>query len=137
MLESVQRKFSRRISSIRSLPYVDRLAELELEPLELRRLRFDLINYYKILNGFSPIQPDDHFLIYHPPSSSRSAMPYLQQPTRASSKLASSFFFRNIHVWNSLHCDLRAAPSVSSFKSALKKTNLKSFLKGNAFTNDI
>jgi hypothetical protein len=47
MIENVQRNFTKRISSIASLSYPERLAILDLDLLELRRLRFDLIYYFK------------------------------------------------------------------------------------------
>ena len=34
---------------------------LNLEPLELRRLKNDILMYYKILNNLTPISPDDDF----------------------------------------------------------------------------
>ena len=60
-LENVQRHFTYRIRSIKHLSYPARLAILNLEPLELRRLKTDLLMYYKILNNLIPISPDDHF----------------------------------------------------------------------------
>ena len=133
LVESVQRRFSKRIPCLSNLSYTDRLARLGLESLELRRLRFDLINYFKVLNDMSPIVSTDHFLIHRPITSSRSSMPLLQKPLRCNSKLSSSFFFRQVDAWNSLPCALKSLPSLTSFKSAIKLTNLSSFLKGNAF----
>ena len=130
LLESVQRKFSKRIPNLSSLSYPDRLAKLDLESLELRRLRFDLLIYHNILHSLTPLHAKDYFLIYYPPSSSRSVMPYLQQPIKATSKLSSSFFYRNIHAWNSLPCALRSVSSKTSFKTLLKKVDLTKFLKG-------
>jgi hypothetical protein len=46
LIENVQRNFSKRISSLSSLTYPERLALLDLEPLELRRLRYDLIYFF-------------------------------------------------------------------------------------------
>jgi len=43
----VQRKFTKRIKSLASVPYTNRLNLLSLQPSELRRLRLDLTNYYK------------------------------------------------------------------------------------------
>lgn len=133
LVESVQRRFSKRIPCLSNLSYTDRLARLGLESLELRRLRFDLINYFKVLNDMSPIVSTDHFLIHRPITSSRSSMPLLQKPLRCNSKLSSSFFFRQVDAWNSLPCALKSLPSLTSFKSAIKLTNLSTFLKGNAF----
>jgi hypothetical protein len=45
LIENVQRNFTKRISSIASLSYPERLAILDLDLLELRRLRFYLISY--------------------------------------------------------------------------------------------
>ena len=42
-IESVQRTFTKRIRSMRGLPYADRLSALVLESLETRRLRLNLI----------------------------------------------------------------------------------------------
>ena len=133
LIESVQRRFSKRIPCLSNLPYSDRLTRLGLESLEIRRLHFDLINYYKILNDMSPIVSSDHFLIHHPILSSRSSMPLLQKPLRCNHALSSSFFFRQVDAWNYLPCALKVLPSLPSFKAALKKVNLSSFLKGNAF----
>jgi hypothetical protein len=50
-IESVQRTLTKRIRSMRGLSYVDRLSALVLGSLETRRLRLDLIYFYKILFG--------------------------------------------------------------------------------------
>jgi len=56
LIESVKRKFTKRINSLASVPYSNRLNLLNLQPSELRRLHLDLTNYYKILNGLSPLK---------------------------------------------------------------------------------
>ena len=50
-LESVQRKFTKRLPGYASLSYKDRLIRLDLECLEIRRLRQDLLYTYKIVFG--------------------------------------------------------------------------------------
>ena len=52
-LENVQRRFTKRVTSLKKYSYPERLAILGLEPLELRRLRCDLIQYYKIFNNLT------------------------------------------------------------------------------------
>ena len=54
-IERVQRQFTKRIPSISNLSYLERLRVLRLEPLELRRLHFNLIHYYKIFNNLTSI----------------------------------------------------------------------------------
>ena len=55
-LENVQRRFTKRVICLRNYSYVERLAILGLEPLELRRLRCDLTQYYKIFNNLTPFE---------------------------------------------------------------------------------
>ena len=50
-LENVQKNFTYCIRSIKHLSYAERLAVLNLEPLELRRLKVDIVMYYKIRNN--------------------------------------------------------------------------------------
>jgi hypothetical protein len=130
LLENVQRNFSKRIPSLSHLTYFERLALLNLEPLELRRLRFDLTYYYKTLHNLTPFNPDKVFRIYTPLEASRSNSPYLQKPSNANSALLSSFFYRSSDAWNYLPSNVRHAPSTSAFKKAVKCIDLSSFLKG-------
>ena len=70
------------------------LSILELEPLELRRLRFDLIQYYKILNSLTPLNYAEYFTFHQPSSSSRNSSPFLIKPFNSPNYLLSSFFNR-------------------------------------------
>ena len=50
-LENVQRRFTRLIDDIGTLPYSERLDALQITTLAERRVRGDLIEVYKIVNG--------------------------------------------------------------------------------------
>ena len=62
-LESVQRRFTKRLPGFKLLSYDDRCARLGIDRLELRRLRADLILCYKILHGLVLLSSDDFFII--------------------------------------------------------------------------
>ena len=57
-IESVQRAYTKRYPGLWDISYKERLKILKMDPLELRRLRFDLFESYKILNSLHPIGPD-------------------------------------------------------------------------------
>ena len=50
-IERVQKHFTKRIKSLSHLCYTERLLALDIEPLELRRLKSDLVLYYKMFNN--------------------------------------------------------------------------------------
>ena len=50
--------------SLKNDSYPERLAILELEPLELRRLRCDLIQNYKIFNNLTLFNPAEYFTVH-------------------------------------------------------------------------
>ena len=56
LIEGVQRRFARMIRELKSLTYEARLKRLNLTTLEIRRIRGDLIEVYRILNGLEKIQ---------------------------------------------------------------------------------
>jgi hypothetical protein len=132
-LENAQRKFTKRIPSISHFSYIERLKITGLDSLELRRLKFDLTNYYKFI--VQPFYPElkKRFLFYEPPSSSRSGIPYLQKPIKRSSVLDSSFFYRAVNAWNSLPAEIRQANSLSTFATAIDNVDLSKFLLGSCF----
>ena len=55
LLEGVQRRFTKCIPELSKLPYEMRLKNLNLTTLETRRIRGDLIEVYRIMNGIEAI----------------------------------------------------------------------------------
>ena len=81
-IENVRRHFTKRIRFISDLPYLERrLAVMDLEPLELRRIMSDLTMYFKIYNNLSALPsnylPGDNSIRI---SYSRKKCGYLIQP---------------------------------------------------------
>ena len=92
-LENVQRNFTYRIRSIKPLSYPERLAVLNLEPLERRTLKADLVMYYKIINNLISVNFDDHFTIWKSSSiSTRSSGTSVLKPFCRTSFLDLSMF---------------------------------------------
>ena len=52
MLESVQKRFTKKLTGLKNMPYKDRLLFLNTDSLELRRLKSDLVTMYKVVHGF-------------------------------------------------------------------------------------
>ena len=50
-IERVQRRATKIVPSLKNLTYTQRLERLNLETLEYRRRRADLLETYRILNG--------------------------------------------------------------------------------------
>ena len=60
-IEKVQKYYTKRLPGMKSLNYNDRLQRLKLESLELRRLKADLMMYYKIVHEIVDLKFDDFF----------------------------------------------------------------------------
>jgi hypothetical protein len=93
LLKNVQRNFSKRIPSLSLYPYGERLAILNLDILELGRLRFDLMFYYKVLNHLTLINSNSVFTMNTPPFCLRANLPFLQRPGNSSSRILHVFYF--------------------------------------------
>ena len=63
LLESIQRRMSRIILELRHLDYPSRLRILKITTLETRRVRPDLLEIYKIINGLDSIFPADFVIM--------------------------------------------------------------------------
>ena len=134
LLESIQRAFTKYVEAISKLSYTKRLGIFNLEPLELRRLRYDLVQYYKILNDLTPLKPADYFRLHYPLTSARDPSPIIVKPIRYTNKVLSGcFFYSHIDCWNSLPSVVRNVKSLPAFKSAIFIIDLSDFLRGSAF----
>jgi len=128
-IERVQRHFTRRIPGFYDLSYGERLARLNLETLEYRRLKFDLIQYYKILNNLTPFSPDVYFETSKNLRQTRSnGNQLLNKPLRKTKNLENEFFVRQIDCWNKLPLAVRQAPTLTNFKLLFAKQDLSEFL---------
>ncbi len=122
-LESVQRLFTRRLFWRCDLPasysYLQRLHFLSLEPLQLRRLKFDLCMTYKICNGLVLLSDDASAFFERSDlrvrgNSCRFRLPHCRTDVRSN-----VFSQRVIPVWNVLPDQVVRSPSLSSFKQQL------------------
>ena len=118
LLESVQRRWTKKVWGLEHLDYASRLESLSLYSVRGRLLRADLIKYFKIFNGLSAISPVDLFVL-SPMIHTRGHRYKICKP-RASLELRRRFFsVRCVDAWNSLPDGLVSCGSVAAFKSGL------------------
>ena len=116
-IEKVQRRFTRRLSAMENYTYDERLQILGLETLEKRRIRFDLVETFKIVKGISILEFADFFEFKN---DLRTRGHTLQLRLRNVSRLdiCKNFFSnRVVKIWNSLPVDAVNARSPELFKS--------------------
>ena len=117
-IEAVQKRATKILPNIRSLPYNKRLQFLQLPTLVYRRLRGDMIETYKMLHGHydSRCIPSLQLASDRP---TRGHSFKLYKPAVCSGPRAHSFSIRIVNPWNSLPDHVVTAPSINSFKNRL------------------
>ena len=126
-LEQVQRRFTRQVSGIGSLPYEERLDRLGLTTLQARRDRGDMIETYKIITGkvdvqsstwFSPLASRDGA------ASTRATNGHLNLArTEAKSEIRQNqFSVRVVPKWNALPDLVKSQDTLNNFKNAYDNT---------------
>ena len=115
-IEKVQRRATKLVRGLRDVPYEQRLKTLPT--LIYRRKRADMIEVFKILNGFDNIDKDLFFTL-NTREGSRGHSLQLQKP-RANLRIRQqSFSHRVINTWNNLQDNVVNAESINSFKNRL------------------
>ena len=121
-IENVQRRFTRLIDDVGTLPYSGRLQALKLTTLAERRNRGDLIETFKIVNGIVDYGRNLF-------NKSRSGSKLLVKPSfnshRKVREVHDSFLpHRVINFWNKLPSEVRLCCNVEEFKIKLEKFKL-------------
>ena len=128
-IESVQRRFTKRFPCCRYMTYNDRLVKLNIDSLELRRLRLDLIYVYKIIFGLVATNMSDYFSLQSTNDYSvitRRGNPYKLFVNHCRINVRKNFFCeRIVKVWNSLPPSIVNFKSLSSFRNSLNNVNLR------------
>ena len=121
-LESIQRRFTRLANDIGLLPYSDRLVKMKLTTLGERRIRGDLIETFKIVNGIVEYGKN----IFRLSRSNRNIIRktnvnYNAKNSAIICKLRSSFLPERVrNYWNNLPNYVKSSVDVPSFKSNLE-----------------
>ena len=128
LIESAQRKFTKRLPGLYNLTYPERLERLGIKSLELRRLHQDLILTYKILHGMVRVNRNKFFTMKAVRTRGNQLSIYKRKFRLDTTK----FFFSNrvVNVWNFLPNHIVKAPNLREFKSQITNINLTRFLKG-------
>ena len=118
-LEKVQRRATKLIPSIRNCPYNVRLKKLGLQSLEVRRIRGQLIEVYKIINGFDLV--NSPLFIRNENSITRNNG-FKLIGKRFRSDIAKHFLTnRIVKIWNLLPADVVSSKTINQFKNKLDK----------------
>ena len=128
-LESVQRRFTKKLSGMSALSYDQRCAHLKLERLELRRLRQDLITGFKIIHGLTCLDSEEFFTVDRD-HRTRGHKHKLLVPISRIDARKHFFSQRVIKIWNILPPDIVEAASLDIFVNKLRDFNLHQFLLG-------
>jgi len=116
--EKVQRRFTKRLRDMSKLTYHQRLVKFDLESLELRRIRADLVFAYKIIFGLTDVNSADIFTVGA--SNSRRGHRYkLYMPYSKSTARHNYFNHRVGRIWNALPCDEVDFSSLRRFRNSL------------------
>jgi hypothetical protein len=130
-IERVQRYFTKRIKCLSTLTYTERLCRLDLESLELRRIKSDLMVYFKVIHNLTPFDPCDVFKVnINDCNVELRSRRQLVLPKVNNSNTSNNFFIRRINMWNSLPDSIRNADSITTFKRLLKSVDFSLFLTG-------
>ena len=113
LIESVQRTYTRRVFRKCKLPpvnYENRLRKLELDTLEVRRVKADLVLTYKIVKGLIDL-PEGEYYRRSARSTIRSCkFTSTTQPRDEPSKHC--FSYRTAPIWNAIPLNIIQSPSL-------------------------
>ena len=120
-LEGFQKRATKMVIELRSLEYEERLKELGLTTLEVRRKRGDLIQIYKITKGFEEVElglrnTGDTVGANRRHNSQIIREKFVNAPMRDNFLLN-----RNATTWNMLPSEIAEADTVNQFKARIDR----------------
>lgn len=128
-VERVQRFFTRMICQRCKIPYSsynDRLYKLNISSLEYRRLEFDLMFLYKLLNDLLDINAKDFFYFNETHYNTRSHSKVIRSKLPFRNLNQNNFYsHRCATTWNLLPPEIVSAPTYDVFRNRLKSFNLR------------
>lgn len=118
VLESVQRRWTKRVAGMSGLDYRTRLQSLNQFSVQGRLLRSDMIQCWKIFHGKCSITPDSLFTMA-PPSGTRGHRFKVSHIRAATDVRKRAFAARCVRPWNALPDSVVSEGNLSVFKKNL------------------
>ena len=127
-LERVQRRATKLIPQIKYMTYSQRLKTLKLPSLKFRRLRGDLIQVFKILNGIDNVEIENIFTLAPYSNTRNSLFKIFINHARTNKR---KFYINNriAKTWNTLTNLTKTAKSTNTFKNFLENESQIELLK--------
>ena len=123
VLEKVQIKAINLITGLKGKSYMEKLQELGIQSLEQRRVRFDLIQTFKILRGYDNVETGTWFTLVGSDVTRPTRMTSYKDnlvPKHSRTDLRRNFYSnRVVNLWNNLPVEIKDAKSLNIFKSLL------------------
>jgi ribonuclease P/MRP protein subunit RPP40 len=126
MLERVQRRYTKFIPGLFDISYPDRMKNLGIVSMELRRVHLDLTFAYKIIHGKMKVDFAKYFKLSE--NQTRGNGLKLQKPWAVRDIRFHFFSHRVVNIWNSLPNEVVFATNVSRFKRLLKTEAIEKIL---------
>ena len=131
ILENVQRRAIGMVTNFRGRTYEEKLAEAGMVTLEARRLRGDLLQAYRVLNGVDDVDPKKWFTMAQErngASSTRHTNGVLNvERGEGKGDVRRNFWSqRVVDPWNSLPDEIKKAKSLNEFKNAIDNLRQRS-----------
>ena len=117
LVEKVQRRSTKLVEGLKSMPYQDRLRHLKLPSLQHRRRRGDLILAHKIFTGQVKLNPERIFAMTN---KTLRGHPYRIRKKQIKTNLScNTFSNRIVEDWNRLPKEIVTAQNSQIFKSRI------------------
>ena len=135
LIENVPRRFTSNVCNLCNIPtlsYDERLALFGLERLELRRLKFDLTELFKIVNGFTTCRLYDYFQFAQTNSMHYTRGHRYKLYIIRTCKNSFKYYFINriAHIWNCLPDNYFNTQVIGSFRAKLSAFDFTKYLPG-------
>ena len=128
ILERVQKRAVRMIVGLHGRTYEEKLIELGLKTLESRRKRYDLVQTFKIINGFDKVNSSIWFRMVDDQQTRLTRNTSYNKnliATRFKTDIRRNFFScRVVSLWNNLPIEVKESKSVISFKTKLENIDI-------------
>ena len=117
LLETVQKRATKQIPSIRHLPYSECLAAMGMDSLKLRHLATDFVNAHKVINHLTNSNLEH---LFHLHVSNTRGHAYKVRKQHCSRDFRKHFFtLRIAETWNKLPAYVVGCRSTESFKASM------------------